>query len=179
MQTQWIPQCVCLLSKEKPDSLTFINGALRVSLPTHSSLLENHWAVSDSPCSLKQLLETLSASTQIPILQKARQRQDQIKLSDLAFSTVKSGRCPFLMVSWCHHTSKNVHSFSQANQCLSFHVLTAMFLFFQELFPVLSPGLPPYSVSNSKLHLHFPIAFCGSNSVIISSKGRSKRLFFC
>ena len=122
MQTQWIPRCMCLLSKEKPDGLMFINGALQVSLPTHSSLLENHWAVSDSPCSLKQLLETLSASTQIPILQKARQRQDQIKLSGLAFSTVKSGRRPFLMVSWCHHTSKNVLSLSQANQCLSFHV---------------------------------------------------------
>ena len=81
VQTQWIPQGVCLLSQEKLDTLKFINGVLRVSLPIHSSLSENHWTVSYSPCSLKQLLEPLSASSQIPILQKARQRQDLIKLS--------------------------------------------------------------------------------------------------
>lgn len=81
MQTQWIPRGVCLLSQEKLDTLKFINGVLCVSLPIHSSLSEDHWTVSNSPCSLKQLLETLSASTQIPILQKAKQRQDPIKLS--------------------------------------------------------------------------------------------------
>ena len=47
MQTEWIPQGVGLLSKEKLDTLNFINEMLRVFALIHSSLLGNHWAVSN------------------------------------------------------------------------------------------------------------------------------------